>query len=72
LKAKPGAYVERSRKGEFKKWTPVERSIPADAARLAVNRPTKPGYGHRGDYRYRGIKLARGKKRLSDRIMKGY
>jgi len=75
LKAKPGAYVERGRGGKFKKWTPVERSIRADAARLARTRPTKPGYGHRGDYQYRGIPLARRgrrKRSLTSRILKGY
>jgi hypothetical protein len=74
LKAKPGAYVERGRGGRFKKWTPIERSIPSDAARLA-GRPAKPGYGHRGDYQYRGIPLrgrSRRRKSLAGKILKGY
>jgi len=33
VKRAPGHYVERDRRGRFKKWTGVHRSIRADARR---------------------------------------
>ncbi|MEM3361412.1 MAG: hypothetical protein QXV85_09455 [Candidatus Bathyarchaeia archaeon] len=50
IKRAPGHYVERDKRGRFKKWTGVHRSIRADAARKAKHEGTKPGYGHRVDY----------------------
>lgn len=46
----PGAYVERDRRGRFKKWTKVHRSIRADSRRKVRQRRSEPGYGHVQDY----------------------
>jgi len=51
LASKSAAYVERNKKGEFKKWTGIGKSIRADKAHKAKNHPTKVGHGHEGDYR---------------------
>ena len=50
VSGKPGAYVERNRKGQFKDWTGIGRSIPIDAAKKSKTHPKKPGHGHEGDY----------------------
>jgi len=47
---KPAAYVERNKKGQFKDWSGIGRSIRADTARKAKRHPKKTGHGHEGDY----------------------
>lgn len=56
LSSKPGAYVERDRYGQFKKWTSVGKSIRVDRRVRAKHVPSRPGYGHLGDYTWRGKK----------------
>lgn len=43
-------YVERDKKGRFKDWTNIGKSIHADARQSAKFKPSKTGYGHLGDY----------------------
>ena len=47
---KPAAYVERNKKGQFKDWTNIGRSIRDDTAHKAKHHPKKVGHGHEGDY----------------------
>jgi len=49
-------YLQRDKLGRFKKWTNIGRSIKADSRQQAQNTPSKPGYGHQGDYNKQGIK----------------
>ena len=42
-------YLIRDKKGRFKKWTNIGRSINRDKRTRAKR--VKPGYGHRGDLR---------------------
>jgi len=49
----PNYYVQRDRKGRFKKWTRImPGSVKTDKARKAKKKlpKSKPGYGHRADY----------------------
>lgn len=48
---KPGHYVFRDKRGRFKDWVSILRSIAADARRKTRKKLKKPGYGHLGDYR---------------------
>lgn len=57
LRSKPGAYVERDRYGQFKKWTSVGKSIRVDRRIKAKHVPSRGGYGHLGDYPRRAEKL---------------
>jgi hypothetical protein len=50
VKRAPGHYVERDRRGRFKKWTGVHRSIRADARRKVGQKRKESGYGHIQDY----------------------
>jgi len=58
VKGKPRHYVYRNRKGQFKKWVSVGRSLRGDRrkrvgyGRMPKTRSGRPksGYGHRGDY----------------------
>jgi hypothetical protein len=50
IKSRPRHYVERDRRGRFKKWTKVHRSIRADAVRKVGQKRKEPGYGHIQDY----------------------
>ena len=45
-------YVVRDRKGRFKSWSNVGRSIRADTRKRARTHPKRRGYGHLGDYLY--------------------
>jgi len=40
-------YLQRDRKGRFKKWTSIGKGINQDKRTRA--KPAKKGYGHRGD-----------------------
>jgi len=40
-------YLQRDRKGRFKKWTSIGKGINRDKRTRA--KPVKKGYGHRGD-----------------------
>jgi len=51
IKRAPGYYVERDRRGRFKKWTKIPRSIRVDKRKKVAQRRREPGYGHRQDYR---------------------
>ena len=51
IKRAPGYYVERDRRGRFKRWTKISRSIRVDKRRKVPQRREEPGYGHRQDYR---------------------
>jgi len=42
-------YLIRDKKGRFKKWTNIGKSINRDKRTRAKR--VKPGYGHRGDLR---------------------
>ena len=46
-------YLQRDKKGRFKKWTNIGRSINQDKRKRA--KPAKKGYGHRGDLKQSGI-----------------
>lgn len=46
-------YMERDRRGRFKRGANIGRSIRVDKRVRAKNKPKKPGYGHIGDYRRR-------------------
>jgi len=49
----PNYYVQRDRKGRFKKWTKImPLGVSADERRKAKKEKprSKPGYGHRADY----------------------
>jgi len=50
IKGRPRHYVERDRRGRFKKWTNVHRSIRADAVRKVGQKRKEHGYGHIQDY----------------------
>jgi hypothetical protein len=50
IEGRPRHYVERDRRGRFKKWTKVHRSIRADAVRKVGQKRKEPGYGHIQDY----------------------
>lgn len=52
---KGGVYAQRvrrpkSERGRFKNITNIGKSINADKRRKAKTTPTRPGYGHTGDY----------------------
>lgn len=44
------SYVIRNKKGQFRRWSNIGRSIRVDARVKAKHRPKKVGYGHTGDY----------------------
>ena len=48
LRNRPGYYVERDRKGRFKRWAKIKRSLAQDRVWEAPL-TTKSGYGHRYD-----------------------
>jgi hypothetical protein len=53
VKGRPNYYVQRDRKGRFKKWTKImPPGIRTDTRRKAKKKMprSKPGYGHRADY----------------------
>lgn len=52
LKGRRRHYVERDRKGRFKKWVAKGRSLARDR-RKHTRRKVRSGYGHRGDRRRR-------------------
>jgi len=54
VKGRPGHYVVRDSFGRFKDWSYIPRSIRVDARVEAKHHPKEPGYGHKGDYVYRG------------------
>jgi len=56
LKGRPRHYVERDRRGRFKKFTEVGKGIRQDAVWRAKHVPRKPGHGHVGDYQSSGKK----------------
>lgn len=51
IKRTPGDYVQRNRKGQFKEWTDIHRGISIDKAHKVPQKTSKPGYGHRQDYK---------------------
>jgi len=50
VKGRPGHYVERDRRGRFKRWAAVHRSIKVDARRKVGQKRPQSGYGHIQDY----------------------
>jgi hypothetical protein len=46
----PGHYVVRDRRGRFKRWSSIPRSIRVDARRRTPQRRKAGGYGHLQDY----------------------
>jgi len=50
VKGRPGHYVVRDRRGRFKRWVKINRSIRADARRKVGQKRKEPGYGHIQDY----------------------
>lgn len=58
VKGKPAHYVKRDKRGRFKKWTGVGRSIRADRRKKVGHKRIpktrtkrlRTGYGHKGDY----------------------
>lgn len=51
IKGKEGSYALRDREGRFTKWVSRKKSLSADKSVRAKRVPSKPGSGHRGDYR---------------------
>ena len=58
----PGAYVERDKRGRFKEWTRIGRSIPIDTAKKAKKKTKTVGHGHRKDLKKKPKKKKRKKK----------
>jgi len=48
----PGHYVQRDRRGRFKKWTSIPKGITRDEPREAKRKKPRSeyGYGHLVDY----------------------
>ncbi|MEM4727704.1 MAG: hypothetical protein QXD04_05580 [Candidatus Bathyarchaeia archaeon] len=51
MRRAPGHYVVRDRRGRFKRWSSIPRSISVDRRRRVGQRRREPGYGHLQDYR---------------------
>ena len=51
VKRAPGHYVVRDKRGRFKRWTSIPRSIKADARRKVKQKRTESGFGHIQDYK---------------------
>ena len=43
-------YVTRNKKGQFKKFVSIGKSLAADRRKKAKKTPTKKGQGNKGDY----------------------
>ncbi|MEM3875266.1 MAG: hypothetical protein QXU45_09080 [Candidatus Bathyarchaeia archaeon] len=50
VKGRPGHYVVRDKRGRFKRWASIHRSIKVDARRKVGMKRRQSGYGHIQDY----------------------
>ncbi|MCL6579283.1 MAG: hypothetical protein K6T73_07850 [Candidatus Bathyarchaeota archaeon] len=50
VKRAPGHYVERDRRGRFKRWAEIHRSISVDKRRKVEQKRSESGFGHVQDY----------------------
>ncbi|MEM2512730.1 MAG: hypothetical protein QXU81_00195 [Candidatus Bathyarchaeia archaeon] len=50
IKKRPRHYVVRDRRGRFKDWVGIGRSVRADKRRKVSQKRSEPGYGHIQDY----------------------
>ncbi|HDO41696.1 MAG TPA: hypothetical protein ENH03_02210 [Candidatus Bathyarchaeota archaeon] len=51
VKGRPGYYVVRDRRGRFKRWAKINRSIRVDSRKKVPQTRKEHGYGHLTDYR---------------------
>jgi len=54
IKRTPGHYVQRDKRGRFKKWTNIPKGIHVDKRKKVGQKRKEHGFGHQQDYPKKG------------------